>query len=693
MPDNNPHHPGVRSLLAKFEGQSPIASPPSRGRSPAASDSSGTTRQLSKVRASFVTVDGVIQSNPASPLRKTSGRSDSPGIFGPKINSGDVDSGRQSTVSPTPVSRLDHMQNATMAQIMAEGRPNTETKAEPNYSSAKPTTRAETTSQLRGTSPKQPEDPSKESKSANSINASHQPDSPGTVKKKPSSVGSSRNAASKHVPATAASAAAKPNASTKSLKPTAREVAKERANSLTHKPSRVSLAAKTTARPTRGSTPAQDTSKPSVAGATNKAGTKSPPKSTRGAPTQASAARLGSTGASSTRTTSNTSTLTRKPSTLKSATGGQQRATTPTASVRRQSSRPSLPAQTTNDSTTKPVNESFLARMMRPTASSANKFQSQEKADTKPVSKAVSASKAPRPSIGKVPERTASQVKPKSNTLRPQNQKFQALRKEHAPQKDGPKAPEKRQESEKENIVEVEGTPASPEEPATVKSNPIGAVEQPEAPSKPVEEVIAPAQVEEPASEVAVDSIEPEEKSIEVPPPIVEETVAEISPEPVSVEDATETSLTEQSDVNETPVSVKADADSSVEASAEPVAEPVEEEKAAESTTTTEDAAAEPVATSNQTAVDEVDIAVKDDISAPEPQVLENPEGTEAQPEAAEKDDDVPLKEVVVPDMTEIAEEKPSVVKSTEPAATDANSSAEAESSNVAIDIANLALN
>jgi hypothetical protein len=701
MSDNNPHHPGVRSLLAKFEGQSPIASPPSRGRSPAASDSSGTARQLSKVRASFVTVDGVIQSNPASPLRKTSGRSDSPGIFGPKINSGDVESGRQSTVSPTPVSRLDHIQNATLGQIMAEGRPNTDTKGEPNHS-AKPTTRAETTSQLRDTSPKQTEDPSTESKSTSPGTSSRKSDSPGKMEKKPSSVGSTRDAASKRVPATAASAAAKPAASTKSSKPTAREVAKERANSLAHKPSRVSLNPKTTARSIRGSTPAQDTSKPSVAGATNKAGTKSPPNPVRGAPTQASAVRLGSTSAPGARTTSNTSTLTRKPSTLKSATGGQQRATTPTASIRRQASRPSLPAQANNDTTTKPVNEGFLARMMRPTASSANKFQSQEKADAKPVSKTVSASKAPRPSIGKVPERVASQVKPKSNALRPQSQKSQALHKEPAPQKDGPKASEKKQESEKENIVEVEDTPASPEEPATVKPTPVVAVEQPEAASKPVEEAIVPAQVEELASEVVMASIEPKEKSIEVPEPIVEETVAECSPEPLSVQDSTEAPMpTEPIDLNETSASIKAEADAPAEASveapaepiAEPVAEPVEEEKAAETPIATEDTAAESVTTLDQTTGNEVEIAEEQSISAPEPEVLESLEETKTQAEAAEDGDDVPVNEVVVPEiLAEIVEDKPSVVESTELTATDAHSATEAESSNVAIDIANLAL-
>lgn len=698
MSDNNPHHPGVRSLLAKFEGQSPIASPPPRGRSPTASDSSGTVRQLSKVRASFITVDGVIQSNPASPLRKTSGRSDSPGMFGPKINSGGAESGRQGMISPTPVSRLDHTQNATLGQIMAEGRPEEaiENKSERNQTAEEePAARTETEFRSRNTPPKQTEDSaSTDSKSTSSDTPSQKSDSSVVIKKKPSSVGSARNAASKPVPTTAASTGAKPAAHNTSSKPTAREVAKERVNSLAHKPSRVSLNPKTTTRSTRGSAPAQDTSKPHAAGVSSKPVMKSPPKPARvpgsmNTSTHASAAKLGSTAAPSTRTATSASTLTRKPSSLKSATGAQSRATTPSTSIRRQASRPSLPAQAANDTSTKPVNEGFLARMMRPTASSANKSHPHEKTDAKPVTKTTSVSKAPRPSTGRVPDRGVHQVKPKSTVLRPQGQKSQALNKEPAPQKDEHKPSQKKQESEKENIVEP--ITASPKEPATVESAPIAAVEQTEAASKPVEETASPAQVEEPTSEVAIASAESTEKSIEVPEPIVEETVTESSSDPIPIEDATEVSA-EPIDSNEDQASAEAEVDAPVEALIEPIAEDVEEEKAAETITTAEEIAAETMAI--PTAGDQVNVDEKQEISIPEPEVLETLKSTEVHVEAPEEDDDVPVKEVTIPEtLKEAAEENPAEAKSTEEPATDAQTATEAESRNVAIDIASLALN
>ncbi|KAJ5959918.1 uncharacterized protein N7479_007068 [Penicillium vulpinum] len=689
MSDNNPQHPGVRSLLAKFEGQSPIISPPSRGRSPTSSDSSATVRQLSRVRASFVTVDGVMHSNPASPLRKTSGRSDSPGMFGPKINSGNVESGRQNTISPTPLSRLDHTQNATLGQIMAQGRPEEaiETKIEPKATKEKPIART------ANTPPKQTEGPiSTDSKSPSSDTPSQKSDSSGGIKKKPSSIGSARSAASKSSSTTAVSTGAKTAAHKTTSKPTAREVAKERVNSLAHKPSRVSLNPKTTARPTRGPAPVHDASKPHAAGVSSKSGIKTPPKHVRvpsltHTSTQASAAKLGSTAVPSTRTTASASTLTRKPSSLKSATGTHPRATTPSASIRRQSSRPSLPAQAAHDTTTKPVNEGFLARMMRPTASSANKSHPSEKTDAKPVTKTSSVSKAPRPSTGRVPDRSVHQVKPKSTTaLRLQSQKSQALNKESAPQKDGHKPSQKEHESEKENIGEP--ITASPKEPATVEPAPVVAVEQPEAAAKPVEEAASPAQVEKPTPEVSIASTEPAEKSIEVPEPIVEEPVIESSSDPVPIKDATEVPA-EPIDSTEAQDSAEAKVDAPVEAIIETIVEDVEEEKAAETTSATEETAAEPVAI--PTADDEVKVDEKQEPSIPEPEVLETPESTEVHVDA-EKEDNAPVKEAIAPETFAVASEENSTeAKSTEPAP-DAQSAAEAESHNVAIDIVTLAL-
>ncbi|KAI3298746.1 hypothetical protein DTO002I6_2760 [Penicillium roqueforti] len=619
MSDNNPHHPGVRSLLAKFEGQSPIASPPLRGRSPTSSDSSATVRQLSKVRASFITVEGVIQSNPSSPLRKTNARSDSPGMFGPKINSADAELGQQGMISPTALSRLNHTENATLEQIMAESRPaeSIETKRERNRTAKEePAARTETEVRSR-TSPRKQTGGSTSagSKSPSSDTPSQKSDSSVVIKRKPSSVGSARNAARKSVSTTAASTGAKAASHHASPKPTAREVAKERANSLAHKPSRVSLNPKpTTARSTRGSAPAQDTSKPHAAGVSSKPVSKSPSKPARvpgsmNTSTRASTAKPGSTAAPSARTTTSASTLTRKPSTLKGAAKVQSRATTPSASVHRQTSRPSLSAQAASDTSPKHVNEGFLARMMRPTASSANKTHPQEKTDAKPIARTTSVSRSPKASSGRVPDRGVHQVKPKTTALRSQSQKSQALNKETAPPKDGQKPSQKKQEIEKENIVE----------PETVNLAAIAAVE-----------TASPAQVEE--------------------------TVTESS-SPIPVENATE---------------VPAEVDAPVEAHIEPIAEDAEEDKAAETTTTTEEIAAEPVAI--PTAEDQVKIGEKQESMISEP---------ELQIEAPEKEDDAPVKEFTVPEaLTEVAE-----LKSTDEPAT------EAESSNVAIDIANLALN
>lgn len=598
-------------------------------------------------------------------------------MFGPKINSGDAESGRQSTISPTPLSRLDHTQNATLGQIIAAGRPE-EAKSEKNQTSKEEVaTRSETQSRSRNTPPKQTEESTSiDSKSTSSDTPSQKSDSSVVIKKKPSSVGSARNAASKSAPTTAASTGTNSAAHNTSSKPTAREVAKERANSLVHKPSRVSLNPKTTARPTRGSATAQDTSKTHAAAVSSKPGMKSPPRPTRvpgsvTTSTHAPAAKLGSTGAPSTRTTSSAPTLTRKPSSLKSATGAQSRATTPSTSIRRQSSRPSLPAHAANDTSAKPVNEGFLARMMRPTASSANKSHPQEKTDAKPVTKAATVSKAPRPSIGRVPDRGVHQAKPKSTALRPQSQKSQPLNKQPAPQKDGHKSSQKTQEGEKENVAE----------PTSVEPTPVAAVELPEAASKPVEDSASPAQVES-TPEVAIASVEPTEKVIEVPGPIIEETVTESSSNPVLVEDATEVPA-EPTDSNEAQAKVDAPVDSLIE----PIAEDAEEEKAAE-TTATEETAAEPVAIT--TADDQVKVDEKEEILIPEPEVLETPQSTEAQDVASEKEDAVPVKEVIV---SETLAENPTEAKSIEEPTPDAQAATEAESSNVAIDIASLALN
>ncbi|CAG8923527.1 unnamed protein product [Penicillium salamii] len=680
---DNPHHPGVRSLLAKFENQSPIASPPSRGRSPAASDSSGTARQLSKVRASFVTVDGVIQSNPASPLRKTSGRSDSPGIFGPKINSEQTESGRQTMASPTPPSHQEHTQNATLGRIMADGRPDqgNETKGQSDQSAKEiPTTPTETAPKLDPTPEKTEKDVSVRSKSATSDTPSQNSDSSAKAKKS-SPLGPARSAASK--PKVTAAPSAKP-ASNTHPKPSAREVAKERSNSLAHKPSRVSLNPKTTARSTRGATPAQDTSKPTGASAPTRSGVQSPARPARAtgstaASTQSSSGKLGSTGAPSTRSATS-STLHRKPSTLKSAVGNQH-ATAPTT-VRRQASRPSLPAQPAGDAHTKPVNEGFLARMMRPTASSASKL-SQEKADSKPAAKTTTAHRAPRPSVGRTTERGTSEAKPKS-TLRPHGEKSQALNKGLVPQKNGPKPPQKKQESEKENIAET--TNASPKEPVLAKPAQVVVTEQPEATAKSTEEKATPVQVEESVPEAAVES---NEKPTELAEPIVEETPVEA---PTPAEEPLEVPVKTEAVVESIPEVVEEN--SGDKAATEEAAEP--------SPAQPKEAVEEPVANSELTSNDDSKVSEKQEAIATEPESTEVSKSVEPPVEVSEKKEETPepapLEEPTQESTTETetAEVKPAKevsadVQSKEPAPAVQHSS-EAESSNVALDITNLAL-
>ncbi|OGE58105.1 hypothetical protein PENARI_c001G05407 [Penicillium arizonense] len=673
MSDNNPHHPGVRSLLAKFEGQSPITSPPSRGRSPAASDTSGTARQLSRVRASFVNVEGALQSNPASPLRKTSGRSDSPGIFGPKINSVNVESSRQNMASPTPASHLEHTENPNLAQIMAEGRPETlQTKRQPNITAQEPPAHSETAPQ----SPDAPKTGSASAKSRSTTSETPSQKSNASIKRKPSSVGST----TANKPSTTATSTGGQRSQNNTSKPSAREVAKERSNSLAHKPSRVSLNPKTTARPTRGSTPVE-TSKPSTATS------RSTRQST--APTQAPT-NPASTGAS----TRTTNTLTRKPSTLKSAVGAQPPATTSTG-VRRQSSRPSLPSQPANERpssrtsdvhTTKPVNEGFLARMMRPTASSANK--SHEKTDVKPVPKTTAASKAPRHSIGgRVHERAAPHSKHKTTTLRPQSERSQAANK--APVREHP-LPQKKQESEKENLVEP--TPVSSKEPVTVEKTEAAAVEQPEAIAKPVEEVAAPIQAAKPIE--ATSTFEPVDKSAEVSKPVVEAPSEPIEPEgKVETEAEVEASI-EVQPVAEAEAPTEAEVEAPVEA-IESIPEVVEEEQAVETTATPEVADASP-AQAGETVEEpkasgptpaEVEGAEQKTV-IPEPglnQWLAAPSGPKF--EAPEKEETVPAKYTTIPE-TSAEPEKSAEVKPTE-----VKPATEAESSNVALDITTLALN
>lgn len=524
MSDNA--HPGVRSLLAKFEnGQSPITSPPSRGRSPVGSDTPGSARQLSKVRASFVTVEGAIQSSPGSPLRKTSGRSDSPGIFGPKINAEEIESRRQNNViSPTPGG---HGKSYTgiLDGVVDEVQPEKATivAKERKVSDSQQTIASTDSAAPPEAAPAKKEAPAF---SASTITDEKAKTGPKTVTKRPSNVHTAKqNTAAKPTTHTTSSTSSRTTANNGTAKPpSAREVAKERANALAHKPSRPSLnpATKTT-RATRGATPSADAHKPSTGSTANKARSKSPTRPVRlpssmTAQTQSSNAKHGSAGPATGRAEKPAATLTRKPSTLKSAAG-------PTGAVRRQPSRPSLPAQTAPERPSsrvseigaKPVNESFIARMMRPTASSASKTH--DKTDMKPPSKPA-ASKAPRPSMGRPSDRNVPQAKTKPAASKSQSEKSQPASKEGPLKKEEVKALQQKEESDKENIEEVAA--AIPGETSVAETNDT-IIEEPEP------EVSAEAVVED-VAEKPVGPILTEAKPETSPEPIVEPTEPSVGP-------------------------------------------------------------------------------------------------------------------------------------------------------------------
>lgn len=550
--NNNGAHPGVRSLLAKFENSpSNITSPPSRGRSPVGSgsgpDTPGSARQLSRVRASFVTVEGAIQSTQSSsqgsPLRKTSGPSDESSMFGPQINEQGVESRRENVVSPTPGGQHDG-QPGTLDAVAKKDTP---PAAVPAVKYEQPAVADNSTPAVNVQEAKKELKPSGEAPPASDI---FQKTSAKTVTKRPSNIHSSNANAPSKASSTTASTTTKQAASSNARSTATKESTKERTSTLATKTSRASLnpAAKSTTRTTRGSTTAQDASKSSPP--SNKTRAKSPTKPVRlpssmTAPTQASAARLGTSAPSAGRTATSGSTLTRKPSSLKSPAPTQARsAAGATSGVRRQASRPSLPTQPASErpssrvsdggSSTKPVNEGFLARMMRPTASSASK--SQDKTEAKPPQKTSTSPKAPRQSLAKAPERSAAPPKMKTAPLKPQTEKRQATKKQTAPRKESEevKPPVQANESEKENIEVSPSVPASQQ---TVVEEP-----EKEIPAKPTADDTNEEKVEakevEPAAETAPEPIE--EPVVQPSQESVAEPAAEPIPEVTEPEPTTE---------------------------------------------------------------------------------------------------------------------------------------------------------
>ncbi|KKK19597.1 hypothetical protein ARAM_000357 [Aspergillus rambellii] len=399
-------HQGVRSLLARFENsQNKTPSPPSRGRSPVNSDN------LSKVRASFIAVDGGTPSNPIIGLKRISGTSDSPppSAKGPRsLNSDDLDGSVKSVASSIQTTNSLGTTQKMSGQTGKETSTEVTEPSTAHTSSEQPTPFANKESQP---APKLSSPPTPALSSPKPTKA---------VSKKPPAVLAKTLSASKPA-APAPKSPAQPRTPTSPTKPGTEKAARATATRAprpstsktntdspkapAHKPSRASLntTVKAAARPARASTPARETAKSTHRPSDVRSGSlprQARPPASSTAPSLAPAAKVGPT-----------STLSRKPSTLRNAGSAAQRAVTPTAaSVRKQATRTSpghagndRPHSRTSNSSTKPVDEGFLARMMRPTASSANKAH--EKLEIR---------SPPRPQVARAPRRVPSRLETRS---------------------------------------------------------------------------------------------------------------------------------------------------------------------------------------------------------------------------------------------------------------------------------------
>ncbi|KAF7589291.1 hypothetical protein BBP40_004511 [Aspergillus hancockii] len=438
---NTGAHPGVRSLLARFENNNTSnsnpnnTSPPSRGRSPVGSEHSDS-RPLSKVRASFVAVNGATQSSPVAGLRSASSHSDSP-IAPPSrvrsFNSDDLNAPLKSPLSSSPTSNgLGYEQPANEIKLGET--------VEPAFPQATPLVKVAESQAKEATLSHNPEpEPTRTAPTAPSSKKTK------AVTKRPSTIQvdkitSANKPATKTTSSTALKSPAHPRTPTSPAKPNNARASRAarspkptttRASSKppTTKPSRTTLntETKTVSRPVRSSMPAREVSKSTASSAarTGKPEPKPPTKPARlpasaTTPTLSSVSKGGATSATA-------SNLSRKPSTLKNATSGTHRTTTPTASsVRKQTSQPSLQRQPAHERphsrvsniSSKAVDEGFLARMMRPTASSANKAH--EKVDVKSPPRPSRTTRAPvRPVAHKTEVPKSRPVKERSTSKEP----------------------------------------------------------------------------------------------------------------------------------------------------------------------------------------------------------------------------------------------------------------------------------
>lgn len=381
---------GVRSLLAKFENSNnnsnnnPDVSP-SRGRPSADSQDNATNRPLSKVRASFVSVERNGQGSPTpGALRRT------------ESYNTDVDSNQRSaTVSPTgqretasasPFSPSPHKIRTALAAFQGDKvesvtaklaslavKDNMQPPIVTEKSEAKPETVSETKPELLEPAIIEKaatrQTPAASTKQAPPLKA---------IKKSASTMSIAKESSLNKNPAQSAATKEKKPAST----PTRSATTTTRPTAHSDKPASTRTTAIRNSAPTpraeRSSTPSHEaTRKPAVQPSPKtKPSSKSPTRPVRLpasliTPTAASAARTGTLARSQSHVNLRSSpkaelgkTLSRKPSTLRPDTSRLANHTIP--------DRPRSRVSTT--SSRAPGEESFLARMMRPTASSASKM-------------------------------------------------------------------------------------------------------------------------------------------------------------------------------------------------------------------------------------------------------------------------------------------------------------------------------
>ncbi|EED16315.1 conserved hypothetical protein [Talaromyces stipitatus ATCC 10500] len=373
---------GVRSLLAKFENtnnnsNNPDVSP-SRGRSSVDSQDNATNRPLSKVRASFVSVERNGQGSPT------------PGVLrrAESYNSADVDSNhRSATVSPTgqletasasPFNPSPHKIRTALATFQGDRIENANAKlaslvAKDNaHPPPKVTEKSETTPELL-----QPAIIEKPVDKPTNAASTKQTAPSKTIKKSASTLSIAKESSQNKNPTRAPTVKERKPAVT----PTRSATTTTRPAAHSDKPASRSTAARSSTpatRAERASTPSHDITKrpPVQPSPKTKPASKSPTRPVRlpaslVTPTAASAARTGTLARSqshvnlrSSPKTEAAKTLSRKPSTLRPDTSRLATHTIP--------DRPKSRVSTT--SSRAPQEESFLARMMRPTASSASKM-------------------------------------------------------------------------------------------------------------------------------------------------------------------------------------------------------------------------------------------------------------------------------------------------------------------------------